>query len=225
VLPPWLHAQPRRLVTALPTTNSANALYSYRWLCIGPLATESFKAAPKGAKTRIYRNSTTKNPIRVYSSRAKHAFSERTAGAPGQKADDRMSRHQRQHDVGGRKGRRHNLVSGLRALPHCQGQSTMLGRQPHNLPSPPHSFATLPLDSPKASLRSRGLHSLTASLLYNTTTIPSQETPQRCHTTLHTSTSLLQSWGLHHHSGILHSRHMLKQRSHEQMTPRAHANT
>jgi len=107
-----------------------------------------------------------------------------------------------------------------RATSHCQGQGTMLGRQPHNLPSPPHSSAT-------ASRLRRPLSALVvctlSPLVYST--IPSLETPQRCHTTLHTSTSLLQSWGLYHHTGILHSRHMRKQRSREQMTPRAHANT
>jgi len=56
-----------------------------------------------------------------------------------------------------------------RATSHCQGQGTMLGRQPHNLPSPPHSSATASrLRRPLSGLRSRGLHSLTACLLYNT---------------------------------------------------------
>ena len=170
MLPPWLHAQPRRLVTALPTTNSANALYSYRWLCIGPLATESFKAAPKGAKTRIYRNSTTKNPIRVYSSRAKHAFSERTAGAPGQKADDRMSRHQRARCRQTRKPKR---VPPPRAtsLPRSRHHAWETAR---TIFPPPHSSR----DSPEGlSLRSPG------SRLRSGLTL--QYLPQRCHTTLH----------------------------------------
>ena len=162
MLPPWLHAQPRRLVTALPTTNFANH-YSYRWLCIGPSATESSKAAPKGAQTRIYREPTTKNPIRVYSARAKHAFSERTAGAGRAGARRRMSRHQRARCRQTRKPKR---VPPPRA--------TSLPRSKH------HAWETATqsslssallfhcLSTPKASLRSRGLHSLTACLLYNT---------------------------------------------------------
>jgi hypothetical protein len=165
VLPPWLHAQPRRLVTALPTTNFANH-YSYRWLCIGPSATESSKAAPKGAQTRIYREPTTKNPIRVYSARAKHAFSERTAGAGRAGARRRMSRHQRARCRQTRKPKR---VPPPRAtsLPRSRHHAWEIAR---TIFPPPHSSR----DSPEGlSLRSPG------SRLRSGLTL--QYLPQRCH--------------------------------------------